>query len=157
MIEIFGDSSMSCLLGGAKRVEGKREWFSDSNGVGCLNLNTPAKTSYDQWFGNPTCSMGSRSIHFCIILSIKCSSTMSTPSAIFIDNNFAFINKNKWNQSNFHRLTWIFLKWRLKCHNITILAKQTAEKNISWKKSGKKPGNGVKTFLGEFMLEDILL
>lgn len=54
-----------------------------------LNKNTFTQTSFDKRFGYPSCSVCGRSVYFREVFTRKCTTTMSTPSTIRVNNNFS--------------------------------------------------------------------
>lgn len=54
-----------------------------------LYKTTLAKARLNQRLGNPTSSIRSRSVHFSEVLARECTTAMSSPTTIRIDNNFS--------------------------------------------------------------------
>lgn len=63
--------------------------FGQANSVTDLNQATATDSRFDQRFGDPASSIGSRSIDFCEIFTWEGTAAMSTPSSVGINNDLA--------------------------------------------------------------------
>lgn len=77
------------VLGGSVGVDEDGQRLSNTNGIGELNKSSSGKTGLDKRLGNPSGSVGSRSVDLGEILTGEGSSSVGTPSSVGIDNNLS--------------------------------------------------------------------
>lgn len=83
------DELLGVLLGGAVRVDVDGERLGDTNGVGELDEGTSAEASGDKGLGDPSTNVGSRSVDLGEVLAGECTTTVSTPTTVGVDNDLS--------------------------------------------------------------------
>ena len=77
------------LLSGSVRVDEDGQWLSDTDGVRELNENSLGETGSDEGLGDPSGSVGSRSVDLGPILSGESTTTVGTPTTVSVDNDLS--------------------------------------------------------------------
>lgn len=77
------------VLGGSVGVNEDGQRLGNTNGVGELNQGSSGKSGLDQRLGDPSGSVGGRSVDLGVVLSGESSSSVGTPSSVGVDNDLS--------------------------------------------------------------------